>query len=191
MNDSYQECVDRTNDLILKMRDRVIIMTITIENNKLKLETVVESISTIKKDLKVKYNSIKRPDQLARSIVSMSIQIIIIIMFLSDDTLSTLTDNLFNNRENYNYNLHLLREKVISKATNGPYHLRWSKKCSSKKLLMTIVSSYYLVNKRSLFYLFSKSKNNKMFFFNNYISNRSEISFTFNIEVTLYTIRLL
>ena len=64
--------VDDTNDIannfILKMRDQEVIMSISIENNKLKLKMtniVLESISTINKELKVKYNSIKSSDRLA------------------------------------------------------------------------------------------------------------------------------
>ncbi len=60
----------------------------------------LREILNINKDLKnlFKSNKQNRPDQLARSIVIMATQMIIIIMFLSDDVLSVFTDNLLKDK---------------------------------------------------------------------------------------------
>jgi len=89
-------------------------------------DNAVEEILIIKNDLKniLKNNNKHRPDQLARSLVIMATQIIII-MFLSDDALSVFTDNQSKNKKYYAIDLKLLRDNVVSKATHGPYHFHW------------------------------------------------------------------
>ena len=59
----------------------------------------LREILNINQDLKnlFKSNKQNRPDQLARSIVIMATQMIII-MFLSDDVLSVFTDNLLKDK---------------------------------------------------------------------------------------------
>ena len=76
----------------------------------------LREILNINKDLKnlFKSNKQNRPDQLARSIVIMATQMIIIIMFLSDDVLSVFTDNLLKGKEDYKINLKLLLYQVIT-----------------------------------------------------------------------------
>ncbi len=64
--------------------------------------------------LRIISSNVSTLDQLARSIVIMATQIIIIIMFLSDDTLSVLTDNLLKDKKDYEINLKLLHYHVIT-----------------------------------------------------------------------------
>jgi HKD family nuclease len=64
--------------------------------------------------LRIILSNVSTVDQLARSIVIMATQIIIIIMFLSDDTLSVLTDNLLKDKKDYEINLKLLHDNVIT-----------------------------------------------------------------------------
>jgi hypothetical protein len=64
--------------------------------------------------LRIISSNVSTLDQLARSIVIMTTQIIIIIMFLSDDALSVLIDNLLKGKEDYKINLKLLLYHVIT-----------------------------------------------------------------------------
>ena len=196
MTGMYKDTVKVYKDFIKKIVDRLGIrnpmMTIEIVDQLLQFQMsdkIFELLITINEEIK-KNKSISRPNIIARSMVCQIAQSLVIIMLLSDEAFTTCTDNLLKSKSNYIYNLHLLRDKVISKATNGPYLLRWSKKCYSEKLIDKIISSYYFVNKGSLFFLFGH-KSSKIFFFNSFRFNSSWISFTFNIEVTLYIIRLL
>ena len=68
----------------------------------------------VKAMLRIISSNVSTLDQLARSIVIMTTQIIIIIMFLSDDALSVFTDNLLKSKEDYKINLKLLLYHVIT-----------------------------------------------------------------------------
>jgi high-affinity K+ transport system ATPase subunit B len=102
------------------MRNDVVIMTIEIENNNnLKLEmskNALEHIFITNKELKKSFqnNYEYKPDQLARSIVIMATQIIIITMFLSVEALSVFTDNLLKSKHNYEINLKLFIHKLFA-----------------------------------------------------------------------------